>query len=174
MFRKNETRQFLRFLRTAGGWILWNVNSMLSWSWKWNVSGFSPQSISPLQTSGRFSRVLTADGKCSIPAQFRLARFNSQIRFPSHASRPIGATYVLREESTAREATRKHWRPGVERLEGYCVSRVDPIVESGQARSVNDFAPVEWSSDDSGFHRQEKPKPDSSGGVFLSPDPLRI
>lgn len=150
---------------------------MISWFWKWiDTRASQPAKSNQTTSDGRafLPQCLTADGKCSIPAQLRPARFNSQIRFPSHASRPIGETYVLREVSTAREATRKHWRPGVERLEGYCVSRVDPIVESGQARSINDFAPVEWSSDDSGFHRQEEPKPDSSGGVFLSPDPLRI
>lgn len=150
---------------------------MLPCLWKWATRRmFNLQrATEPLQTSGRFTRVLTADGKCSIPAQLRLARFNSQIRFPSHASRPIGATYVLREESTAREATRKHWRPGVERLEGYCVSRVDPIVESGQARSINDFAPVDGASDDSGFHdKKNRNRHFPSGGVFLSQKRLRI
>ena len=140
-------------------------------------SGRSPRYVSrqsQLRRQG-FSCALSVDGKCSIPASIRLARFNSQI--PAFLRRCFAAyrgNLRSPRRSTAREVARKYWQPGVERLEGDCVSRVDPVVESGQARSINDFAPVEWSSDDSGFHRQEEPKPDSSGGVFLSPDPLRI
>lgn len=150
--------------------------TMLPFNRKWLPADFSTAQIFPTSDERTFlPQILTVDGKCSIPAYIRFARFNSQI--PAFL-RPCFAAYRgnLRSprRSTAREVARKYWQPGVERLEGDCVSRVDPVVESGQARSINDFAPVEWSSDDSGFHRQEEPKPDSSGGVFLSPDPLRI
>ena len=58
--------------------------TMLPFNRKWCPADFSTAQISPTSDERTFlPQVLTVDGKCSIPAYIRLARFNSQI--PAHS-----------------------------------------------------------------------------------------
>ena len=58
--------------------------TMLPFTWKWRPADFSTAQIFPTSDERTFlPQVLTVDGKCSIPAYIRFARFNSQI--PAHS-----------------------------------------------------------------------------------------
>jgi len=54
--------------------------TMLPFTWKWRPADFSTAQIFPTSDERTLlPQILTVDGKCSIPAYIRLARFNSQI-----------------------------------------------------------------------------------------------
>ena len=58
--------------------------TMLPFNRKWLPADFSTAQIFPTSDERTFlPQFLTVDGKCSIPAYIRFARFNSQI--PAHS-----------------------------------------------------------------------------------------